>query len=643
MEDLLQDILAALRDAGRPLSAAELETLVRARNQGIVDNERHLSKKKALAYYRRTKASDPTRWASWSIDDRLEALLLSTLRLKPRRTASGVATITVITKPHACSGDCVYCPNDVRMPKSYLHDEPACQRAERNCFDPYLQVAARLHSLEAMGHVTDKVELIVLGGTWDDYPSDYRVWFVRELFRALNEAGTPLAKASADVRRAFYEGVGIPHDADELARATADAQRRVNAGELTHAQAVRLLYGTSPAWRAAGAMQRAGLSEVYACHAENERAKHRVVGLVIETRPDSISPESLLLARRLGATKIQMGIQSLDERVLAANRRGCSVETARRAFSLCRLFGFKIHAHFLANLLSATPQSDKADYLRLVREPAYLPDEVKMYPCALIDGTRLASLWREGAWAPYSETKLVDVLADNVLATPPFVRISRMIRDFSSGDIVAGNKKVNLREEVEREAERRAGAARRAIAEIRHRELNARTADMEHLSLEDVAFDTDVSREHFLQWVAPDGAIAGFLRLSLPHRDAVEALADEMDALRTAGTGVSAASPDDPIGARGRAAAPSAECFPIRPGDAMIREVHVYGKVAGIGQAGGAAQHRGLGKGLVRRACELARDAGCERVHVISSVGTRAYYRALGFADGGLYQTRDLA
>ena len=113
---------------------------------------------------------------------------MRTLRMKPRRTASGVATITVITKPWKCSSDCLYCPNDLRMPKSYLHAEPACQRAERNFFDPYLQVASRLRALEQMGHLCDKVELIVLGGTWSDYPISYQTWFVFELFRALDDA-----------------------------------------------------------------------------------------------------------------------------------------------------------------------------------------------------------------------------------------------------------------------------------------------------------------------------------------------------------------------------------------------------------------------------------------------------------------------
>lgn len=183
MEDFILDILARIRELERALAANELEDIVRAHNQGIRDNKSHISKRRALPFFLKVRESDPQRWSSWNISPNEDALLLQTLRMKPRRTASGVATITVITKPWLCSGTCIYCPNDVRMPKSYLHNEPACQRAERNCFDPYLQVSSRLRALESMGHVTDKIELIVLGGTWNDYPESYRIWFVRELFR----------------------------------------------------------------------------------------------------------------------------------------------------------------------------------------------------------------------------------------------------------------------------------------------------------------------------------------------------------------------------------------------------------------------------------------------------------------------------
>ena len=175
MDEVLRDIIEAVRARGA-LSGTELGTILNRHNKRVGGSRRAFSKKRMLPYYLRLKEFEPDAWAKLEIDDSLEESLFQTLRMKPRRTASGVATITVITKPHMCSGNCLYCPNDVRMPKSYLHREPACQRAERNYFDPYLQVMSRLRALIQMGHTCDKIELIVLGGSWTDYTFNYQTW-----------------------------------------------------------------------------------------------------------------------------------------------------------------------------------------------------------------------------------------------------------------------------------------------------------------------------------------------------------------------------------------------------------------------------------------------------------------------------------
>ena len=629
MERALRDIVAALRETAGALEPAEVERLIRARNRAATREAKaagepapaRVTKKQLLPFYLDAKAHDPARWASWGIDAALEQRLVRTLQLKPRRTASGVATVTVLTKPWPCASACLYCPNDVRMPKSYLADEPACQRAERVWFDPYLQVHARLRTLAQMGHVVDKVELIVLGGTWSDYPRSYQLWFARELFRALNEFGDEAtAERSVRERRARYEHAGLPSERAVLATAVRNVQQAVNTGELTYNRAVSALYGCgsvhatnndtgaslADAWRAVSRFQTADLPTLEHEHRTNETAAHRCVGLVVETRPDAVSPEGLVLMRRIGCTKVQMGLQSLDDRILQANHRGIPTARIREAFALTRLFGFKIHAHFMANLYGATPDADKRDYRRLVEGPAYQPDEVKLYPCALVAGTGLCALYDAGAWQPYTEAELIDVLAADVAATPSYVRISRMIRDISAHDILVGNKKVNLRQLVD---ERLAADGVRA-QEIRAREIATHDADLGTLSLEVVPYETDSARERFLQWVTDDGRIAGFLRLSLPHPDAVRAY--EADAL------------------------------PINEGEAMIREVHVYGRATSIGDAGAGAQHHGLGRALVERACAVAQDAGYTRINVISAVGTRGYYRKLGFTDNGLYQQRAL-
>ncbi|MDR2715273.1 MAG: tRNA uridine(34) 5-carboxymethylaminomethyl modification radical SAM/GNAT enzyme Elp3 [Coriobacteriaceae bacterium] len=597
MESVLLEILEGLR-TGRCVDERQLAKLLHRHNRGLGDGQRHAAKKRLLPYYLKVREADPARWARWDVRPDLERQLFGLLRVKPRRTASGVATISVITKPWKCSSACAYCPSDLRMPKSYLCSEPACQRAERNYFDPYLQAASRLRALTQMGHPTDKVELIILGGTWSDYPPAYQAWFVTELFRALNDGDV---EQKAKARRAFYKGTGLSSCAEELAERVAGLQKRVDAGSLGYNQAVERLYGKGSAWEEVAATQEASLGDLAEQHLANETAQHRVVGLVVETRPDAVTGESLMLLRRFGCTKVQMGIQSIDPGVLAANGRAIGVERIRESFELLRVFGFKIHAHFMVNLLGSSPEQDKEGYRRFVTEAPYLPDEVKLYPCVLVEGTPLGTHFADGSWRPYGEDELVDVLVANALATPPFIRISRMIRDISAQDIVAGNRKANLRQTVER----RVGETGKALREIRSREIGTGEVEVEDLRLETLDYETAVSREFFLQWVTPEDRIAGFLRLSLPR----PAYMQEHQA-----------------------------DLPVSPFEAMVREVHIYGAVAQLHRTGSGAQHLGLGRQLVEAACALARSQGYRKLNVISSVGTREYYRALGFTDVGLYQ-----
>ena len=611
MEKTLHNILGEIRRTNAPLAPDALDRIIRARNREVAGPVRYVAKKKLLPFYQEVKEHRPERWRTWGVSPAEEALLVRTLQVKPRRTASGVATVTVLTKPWPCSSACLYCPNDVRMPKSYLHDEPACQRAERNWFDPYLQVTARLRTLHQMGHVTDKVELIVLGGTWSDYPEAYQIWYMHELFRALNDISCETTvDRESETRRTQYRDAGIACERDDLANWAAKAQARVTAGDASYNETVRSLYacGTRAdgnGWAAAAQWQTATFSQLEALQHENESAKHRCVGLVVETRPDAVTPKRLAMLRRLGCTKLQMGIQSLDERILAANHRGIGIDRMQQAFELARIFGFKTHAHFMTNLLGATPESDAADYRRMVEHPAFKPDEIKLYPCALVDGTGLVAHWRDGSWRPYTEQELVNLLAEDVLVTPPFTRISRMIRDISAHDIMTGNKKVNLRQLVDLELAKRA----QPVQEIRSREIAFGAAANDELSLSEVAYETTNTHEVFLQWVTPDNRIAGFLRLSMPNADYVNAHATDL---------------------------------PINAGEAMIREVHVYGRVAGLHQGGENAQHRGLGRMLIERACNIARENGYTAINVISAIGTRGYYRKQGFTDNGLYQQRSL-
>ena len=617
MDELILDILQQLRDGSQEaLDTHQLEMLINSHNSGIdssahsTEREKLIPKRAILPYFLQVKQNNEKLWQSWNVSPELEERFIRSVRMKPRRTASGVATITVITRPHTCSSNCIYCPCDLRMPKSYLANEPACQRAELTFFDPYVQVAARLQALHQMGHSTDKVELIVLGGTWSDYPEGYQYWFIKELFRALNE--WPNSPRYIQERLDWYTSFGLQNSEEALSSFVAEQQAAVFDDTATYNQAFHKLYDTSQPHQSAWSQMQSTYDQLVEQQHVNETAAARVVGLVIETRPDTITPDNLRLFRQLGCTKIQIGIQSTRQEILDANKRQMSAAQIKRAFSLIRLYGFKIHSHLMVNLLGATSEADKQDFKTFVTDPGFLPDEIKLYPCALVSGTQLVQKYREGAWQPYAKDELVDVLVQDVLNTPPYVRISRMIRDISATDILVGNKHTNLRQMVEQELA--AEDVARRVQEIRFREINQQQVRAAELTLQDFTYTTAVSDEHFLQWVTADNKIAGFCRLSLPHWDKLTSGACDV----------------------------SADELLVQPGQAMIRELHVYGQALSLGSEGMSAQHQGLGQKLLAKASSIAAEAGYTSLNVISSIGTRAYYRAQGFTDAGLYQQKAL-
>jgi elongator complex protein 3 len=511
-----------------------------------------------------------------------EAEFVARLRLRPVRTLSGVTPVTVLTKPFPCPGTCTFCPSDVRMPKSYLADEPGAQRAEDNRFDPYLQTWNRLAAYRAMGHPVDKVELIVLGGTWSFYPERYQTWFATRCLEALCDFG-------ADVDRRCAAGA-----APSRYRALSEKPGPVS-GPGYNAR-VRRMLGAQLEGGLLHESERADAASLREAQRRNEAAACRCVGLAVETRPDHVTEAECLRLRRLGVTKVQLGIQSLSDSVLAASRRGHDVAASRRAVALLRAAGFKIHAHWMANLPGATPDEDVADFARLFSDPDFRPDELKLYPCLLVESAELANDHARGDWRPYTDPELLDVLTACLHRTPRWCRLTRVIRDFSSHDIVAGTHTANLREVAERRLAERGGVCR----DVRSREIRGRGFVREELRLLGTEYRTSVGSEVFLEYVTQAGHLVAFLRLSLPSAPSfVEEIA----------------------------------------GSALIREVHVYGASLPLGaRVAGGAQHAGLGGALLDDAARRAVEAGFSELAVISAVGTRAWYRDHGFRDGAMYQ-----
>ncbi|PIW19643.1 MAG: tRNA uridine(34) 5-carboxymethylaminomethyl modification radical SAM/GNAT enzyme Elp3 [Anaerolineae bacterium CG17_big_fil_post_rev_8_21_14_2_50_57_27] len=392
--------------------------------------------------------------------------LLARIRLKPVRTLSGVTTVTVLTKPYPCPGQCIFCPDEARMPKSYLSDEPGAMRAVEHNFDPYAQVKSRLETLEAVGHPTDKIELLILGGTWSAYRRDYQEWFVRRCFEAMNGPNPPSPPFPS--REGGTGGLGLAHTL-------------------------------------------------------NETALHRDVGLAVETRPDEITPNELAWFRHLGVTKVQMGAQSLDDHILEINERGHTAAETHRAVALLRAAGFKIVLHWMPNLLGATLDSDRLDFPRLW--DGLCPDEIKIYPTQLLENAPLYEYWRRGEYQPYTQEELLALIADIKPTIPRYCRVNRVVRDIPSTHVVAGNKRTSLRQDIHAELRRRGTRCNC----IRCREVRGQTVETSALELNDLAYPADGAEEHFLSFVTLEDKIAGFLRLCLPNADSPSTGLSDLD------------------------------------------------------------------------------------------------------------------
>ena len=323
---------------------------------------------------------------------------------------------------------------------------------------------------------------------------------------------------------------------------------------------------------------------------------------MIETRPDHIDKKELAWLRYLGVTKVQLGVQSLDDRILDLNQRGHSVAQTHRAVALLRSAGFKLVLHWMPNLFGATLNSDRLDFARLWGD--LCPDEIKIYPNQLLANAELYDYWLRGEFKPYTTEELVDLIADIKPTIPRYCRVNRIIRDIPSTNVVEGNKRTSLRQDVHLKL-----AARGTVCQcIRCREVRGKHIHISTISQEDLVYSTNTTEEHFLAYNTPDDQLVGFLRLSLPIKESNQSGLADLE------------------------------------GAAIIREVHVYGQSLPVGsEADGVAQHSGLGTQLLEWADGLARERGYPRLAVISAIGTRCYYLDRGFERGELYLIKHLS
>ncbi|MBF8280430.1 MAG: hypothetical protein HW383_203 [Candidatus Magasanikbacteria bacterium] len=518
-----------------------------------------------------------------SVDKKIEELL----QVRSVRTLSGVAIITVLTKPYMCPGQCVYCPTEARMPKSYIATEPAAARALRLEFDPYEQVASRLATLERNGHPTDKIELIVKGGTWSAYRPDYQFWFISRCFAAAND----------------FFGDSSKGDTSKFPLGTLLNAKRLEVSPLFTFRSVP--------FRTVPITLRTELREM---QSKNETAGHRIIGITLETRPDWVHPQTIAILRELGCTRIELGLQHTDDEILKLVNRGHTLAQFKKAVRLLRAAGFKVDFHTMPQLPGATPEKDLEMYRTLFADADLRPDMIKIYPCVVTRTAEIYDWWKDGRYVPYADQELIEMLISAKQLVPRYCRISRLIRDIPSTEIYAGNVVTNLRQVVQKKMR---SSGQRCLC-LRCREIGHSTD-----------FDNQSAPQFFVEEYESSGGCEFFLSFEDQERKNVFAFLR----LRLPG-----ALPD----------ADTEKMFELLPeirNAAFIRELHTYGHLVPLDQRldGAAnAQHRGLGRALMERAEKIVSDVGGKKIAVISGVGVREYYRKLGYAKDGTYMVKRL-
>jgi len=445
---------------------------------------------------------------------------------KASRTISGVTPVAVMTKPYPCPGKCVYCPTSPEAPKSYTIESPAVLRARSCGFDAKKQVEIRLKTLAEMGHAQDKIELIVMGGTFLSYPRDYQYQFIKDCYDALN---------------------GIPSISLEEAREF------------------------------------------------NENAARRCVGLCIETRPDFCGEEEIKSMLAFGATRVELGVQTLDDEVHCLTKRGHGIAEVISATRLLRDHGFKVYYHWMPGLPGSTPERDLELSHQLFEDERFRPDGLKLYPTLVVRGSELENWYQGNRYRPYREEAMIDLLIAIKALVPKYVRIPRLMRDIPSKFIIAGSRDLALRETIRKKMEQ---AGLRCSC-IRCREYGHRLRDGWAIGeplLTRMDYQTWGGREVFLSHEDENSTLFGLLRLRINRKQAV------------------------------------------------VRELHIFGPEVPLGgRLDRAAQHQGLGERLLHEAERIARwECKADRLSVLSGVGAREYYRSLGYGLEGAYMVKEL-
>ena len=465
---------------------------------------------------------------------------------KPTKTLSGVTPIAVVVKPRKCiHGICTYCPN-LNVPQSYTPKSPPIIRAQMLKYNPYEQIISRLKAFKLMNHPTDKIELIIMGGTFLSYPEKYQYNFIKRCYDALNN------KTSSSLE-----------SAKKL----------------------------------------------------NEKAKHRCVALCVETRPDFANNKEIKRCLAFGCTRIELGVQAIDDKIYKKVNRGHTVKEVIEATKRLKNAGFKVGFHLMPGLPGTNPKKDLQMFKKIFSNQNFKPDQIKIYPCQVIKGAKLEKDYEQGKYKPYNLEQTKKLLIEIFKIVPEYCRVMRVMRELPPEYIIAGTIRIDLRKDIEEFLRKN----KTKIKEIRFREVgfaqqyNKNEKINSGIKIKKIIYEASDGKEIFIQAVNKDNILFGLLRLRIPQKQQI--LNPQISELKNC---------------------------------AIIRELHVYGKSLGIGQKSKniLEQHRGIGKTLMSEAEDYIKGGNnnknedIKKIAVISGVGVRDYYRKLGYKLFGDYMVK---
>ncbi|HOP08619.1 MAG TPA: tRNA uridine(34) 5-carboxymethylaminomethyl modification radical SAM/GNAT enzyme Elp3 [Candidatus Methanofastidiosa archaeon] len=406
------------------------------------------------------------------------------LQRKPMRTMSGVAVIAVMTRPAPCPhGKCTYCPGgpEQDVPQSYTGHEPAAMRAIQNNFHPFLQVYRRIEQLQAVGHPTDKIELIVMGGTFPSQDLDYQEYFVRECLSAMNlhDRGVP----SDDVHDCLFPTEGG-----------------------TCSEEAAALLGRRPLL-------------IEQAQEANETADNRCIGMTFETRPDWAMAPHIDRMLSYGGTRVELGVQTVYDYIYARVKRGHTTKDVKEATAFLKDQAFKINYHMMPGLPGSDPERDLRAFERIFEDPSYRPDMVKFYTCLVLENTELYNDYKKGVYTPYTTEETVELLVKAKSLMPEWARTMRIQRDIPTNRIAAGVMRSNMGQMVEDEMKRRGKSCKcircREIGQRCYKDgIDPREEDVELIRR---AYEASGGTEEFLSFEdVKNDALIGFIRLRSP-------------------------------------------------------------------------------------------------------------------------------